>query len=95
MLILTKFCFTCYTFSVVLRKNDTSANGNKIIRHRTVTELLQYIYLLIKCTLQNSEINSVDKHFKGRLVEEARPQGLFVPLPGDVKGGSFSLFDVL
>lgn len=30
-----------------------------------------------------------------RLLEEAGPQELFVSVPGNVKGGSFSLFEVL
>lgn len=32
---------------------------------------------------------------RGELLEEARPQELFVPVPGDVKGGSYSPFEVL
>lgn len=32
---------------------------------------------------------------RGELLEEAKPQELFVPVPDDVKGGSFSPFEVL
>lgn len=32
---------------------------------------------------------------RGELLKEARPQELFVPVPGDVKGGSYSPFEVL